>query len=46
MTEREIYLYKILMGEICAKNHGNRDEHDVQRALGALYEEWRINNDR
>lgn len=46
MTDREKCLYEILMYEIRAKFHGNRDEHDVQRALGALYSEWVKNNDK
>lgn len=46
MTEREQYLYRQLMLQVKFKFEGNADEGDVQRALGALYECWRLTNDR
>lgn len=48
MTDDEIYLYQKLMKCIENKQHGNTDENDIQRVLGALYHLWlkRRNNDR
>lgn len=48
MTDDEIYLYQKLMKCIENKQHGNTDESDIQRVLGALYHSWlkRRNNAR
>ena len=46
MTDREKCFYDILMHTIRSKFYGSKDEHDVQRALGALYSEWVKNNDK
>lgn len=40
MIDEEIFLYQNLMKCIENKEHGNYDESDVQRALGALYYSW------
>ena len=40
MTDEEIYLYQKLMKCIKNKEHGNTDEYDIQRILGALYHSW------
>ena len=46
MTEQEKCLYWQLMCKVEHKSQGNADEEDIQRALGALYECWRVKNDR
>lgn len=43
MSEIENILYKQLMKCIENKEHGNSDEFDIQRKLGALYYYWKIN---
>lgn len=40
MTNYEIILYQKLMKCIENKQHGNTDESDIQRVLGALYYSW------
>lgn len=40
MKDKEIYLYQKLMKYIRNKEHGNTDEYDIQRVLGALYHSW------
>lgn len=40
MTDYEIILYQKLMKCIENKQHGNTDENDIQRILGALYYLW------
>lgn len=40
MSDKEITLYYKLMFAIQNKNYGNADEADIQRILGALYQNW------
>lgn len=40
MTDEEVYLYQKLMKCIENKQHGNTDENDIQRCLGALFHSW------
>lgn len=40
MTDDEIFLYEKLMKTVENKQHGNTDESDIQRVLGALYYSW------
>lgn len=40
MTDEEVYLYQKLMKCIENKQHGNTDENDIQRWLGALFHLW------